>query len=126
MQWSADRNAGFSRSKPQKLILPIIIDPEYHYESINVGGAAEQLLVAALVDKRLIALRKRYSGLAAASIEFLTSRTQGAGLRPAARGADAAGVATSRASSRSPRSIFRGGRGCSEWSSSGGPVCRDH
>jgi len=35
MQWSADRNAGFSRSNPQ-LILPIIIDPEYHYESINV------------------------------------------------------------------------------------------
>lgn len=31
MQWSADRNAGFSRANPQRLYLPIIIDPEYHY-----------------------------------------------------------------------------------------------
>ena len=36
MQWSADRNAGFSRANPQKLFLPVIIDPEYHYEAINV------------------------------------------------------------------------------------------
>jgi len=36
MQWSADRNGGFSRANPQKLYLPITIDPEYHYESINV------------------------------------------------------------------------------------------
>ena len=36
MQWSSDRNAGFSRANPQKLYLPPIIDPEYHYEAINV------------------------------------------------------------------------------------------
>src|SRR5207253_8115499 len=36
MQWSPDRNAGFSRCNPQKLYLPIIIDPEYHYEALNV------------------------------------------------------------------------------------------
>ena len=36
MQWSADRNAGFSRANPQRLYLPVIIDPEYHYEAINV------------------------------------------------------------------------------------------
>ena len=36
MQWSADRNAGFSRANPQRLYLPIIIDPEYHYEAVNV------------------------------------------------------------------------------------------
>jgi maltose alpha-D-glucosyltransferase / alpha-amylase len=36
MQWSSDRNAGFSRANPQKLYLPIIIDPEYHYEAVNV------------------------------------------------------------------------------------------
>ena len=36
MQWSADRNAGFSRANPQKLYLPVIIDPEYHYETVNV------------------------------------------------------------------------------------------
>ncbi len=33
MQWSPDRNAGFSRINPQKLFLPVIIDPEYNFES---------------------------------------------------------------------------------------------
>ena len=42
MQWSADRNAGFSRANPQRLILPIIIDPEYHYEAHQRRSAAEQ------------------------------------------------------------------------------------
>src|SRR5689334_25380062 len=32
MQWSGDRNARFSHSNPQSLYLPVIIDPEYHYE----------------------------------------------------------------------------------------------
>src|SRR4029434_1044440 len=36
MQWSADRNAGFSRANPQRLYLPVIIDPEHHYETVNV------------------------------------------------------------------------------------------
>ncbi|HET9769023.1 MAG TPA: maltose alpha-D-glucosyltransferase, partial [Thermoanaerobaculia bacterium] len=35
MQWSPDRNAGFSRANPQKLFLPVIIDPEYHFEATN-------------------------------------------------------------------------------------------
>ena len=41
MQWSPDRNAGFSQSHPQRLYLPVIIDPEYHYESINVAYSTE-------------------------------------------------------------------------------------
>ena len=36
MQWSPDRNAGFSAANPQRLYLPVIIDPEYHYEAVNV------------------------------------------------------------------------------------------
>ena len=36
MQWNSDRNGGFSRANPQKLYLPIIVDPEYHYEAVNV------------------------------------------------------------------------------------------
>ncbi len=51
MQWSADRNAGFSRANPQKLYLPIIIDPEYHYEAVNVEAPAEQSAFAAVVDE---------------------------------------------------------------------------
>ncbi len=71
MQWSADRNAGFSRANPQRLILPVIIDPEYHYESLNVE--AQQNNSASLLwwTKRLVALRKRYQAFGRGTIEFL-------------------------------------------------------
>ena len=36
MQWSGDRNAGFSDGNRQRLFLPVITDPEYHYEAVNV------------------------------------------------------------------------------------------
>src|ERR1700729_1622461 len=36
MQWSMDRNAGFSRANTQRLILPVNVDSAYHYESLNV------------------------------------------------------------------------------------------
>ena len=38
MQWSADRNAGFSTANPHSLYLPAIIDSQYHYERVNVEG----------------------------------------------------------------------------------------
>ncbi|MGC8489399.1 MAG: maltose alpha-D-glucosyltransferase, partial [Clostridia bacterium] len=37
-QWSGDRNAGFSTANPQKLCLPVVVDPEYHYEAVNVDA----------------------------------------------------------------------------------------
>ena len=60
MQWSADRNAGFSRANPQRLILPIIIDPEYHYEALNVEAQQSNPNSLLWWTKRLIALRKRF------------------------------------------------------------------
>ncbi len=71
MQWSADRNAGFSRANPQKLYLPIIIDPEYHYEALNVE--AQQGNASSLLwwMKRLIALRKRFQAFGRGEVEFL-------------------------------------------------------
>jgi maltose alpha-D-glucosyltransferase/alpha-amylase len=71
MQWSADRNAGFSRANPQKLYLPIIIDPEYHYEAINVE--AQQGNPSSLLwwTKRLIAQRRLHKAFGRGSIEFL-------------------------------------------------------
>lgn len=72
MQWSADRNAGFSRANPQSLVLPPIIDPEYHYEKVNVE--AQQANPSSLLwwMKRLIALRKRYPVLGTGSLEILS------------------------------------------------------
>ena len=50
MQWSPDRNAGFSKANPQQLYLPITIDPEYHYEAVNVENQQKNLVLASLVD----------------------------------------------------------------------------
>ncbi|MEX1162915.1 MAG: maltose alpha-D-glucosyltransferase [Nitriliruptor sp.] len=61
MQWSADRNAGFSSANPQKLYLPVVIDPEYHYERINVESQQENPSSLLLWMKRLIALRQRHT-----------------------------------------------------------------
>jgi maltose alpha-D-glucosyltransferase/alpha-amylase len=71
MQWSADRNAGFSRANPQKLYLPVIIDPEYHYEAVNVETQQSNPHRLLWWMKRLIALRKRYKAFGRGSIEFL-------------------------------------------------------
>jgi maltose alpha-D-glucosyltransferase/alpha-amylase len=71
MQWSPDRNAGFSAANRQKLYLPVITDPEYHYESTNVE--TQQYNPSSLLwwMKRLIALRKRYKAFGRGSIEFI-------------------------------------------------------
>jgi maltose alpha-D-glucosyltransferase / alpha-amylase len=71
MQWSPDRNAGFSRTNPQKLYLPVIIDPEYHYEALNVEAQQNNPHSLLWWMKRLIALRKRYRAFGRGSIEFL-------------------------------------------------------
>jgi maltose alpha-D-glucosyltransferase / alpha-amylase len=70
MQWSADRNAGFSRANPQKLYLPIIIDPEYHYEAINVEAQQNNPSSLLWWMKRLIALRKRFRAFGRGTIRF--------------------------------------------------------
>ncbi len=72
MQWSADRNAGFSRANPQKLFLPVIISPEYHYEVINVEVQHANPHSTLWWMKRLIALRKRFKAFSRGAIEFLT------------------------------------------------------
>ena len=71
MQWSADRNAGFSRANPQKLFLPIIIDPEYHYETVNVEAQQQNPSSLLWWMKRLILLRKSYQAFGQGTIEFL-------------------------------------------------------
>jgi maltose alpha-D-glucosyltransferase / alpha-amylase len=70
-QWSADRNAGFSRSNPQKLYLPIIIDPEYHYEALNVETQEHNHASLLWWVKRLIAVRKHSKVFGRGGIEFL-------------------------------------------------------
>lgn len=71
MQWSPDKNAGFSRSNPQALYLPIIYDPEYHYEAVNVESQSQNPHSLLWWTRRLLALRKRYRALGAGKCEFL-------------------------------------------------------
>jgi maltose alpha-D-glucosyltransferase/alpha-amylase len=70
MQWSPDRNAGFSRANPQKLYLPTIIDPEYHYEAINVEAQQNNPNSLLWWMKRLITLRKKFKAFGRGTIEF--------------------------------------------------------
>jgi maltose alpha-D-glucosyltransferase/alpha-amylase len=76
MQWSADRNAGFSRANPQRLFLPVIIDPEYHYETVNVEAQQQNLHSFLWWMKRLIALRKRYRAFGQGETEFFYPRNR--------------------------------------------------
>ena len=71
MQWNGDRNAGFSGANPQKLYLRINVDPEYHYETVNVETHQNNPHSLLWWMKRLIALRKRYRAFARGSVEFL-------------------------------------------------------
>ena len=69
MLWSADRNAGFSRANPQTLYLPITIDPEYHYEAVNVDIQQNNPHSLFWWMKRLIDLRKRYRAFGCGAME---------------------------------------------------------
>jgi maltose alpha-D-glucosyltransferase/alpha-amylase len=71
MQWSSDRNAGFSRANPQRLYLPVIIDPEYHFEAINVEAQQSNPHSLLWWTKRLIQLRKRSRALSRGSLTLL-------------------------------------------------------
>jgi maltose alpha-D-glucosyltransferase/alpha-amylase len=71
MQWSPDRNGGFSRADPARLYLPPIMDPVYGFQSVNVE--AQQRNSSSLLNwtRRLIAMRKAYQAFGRGSLSFL-------------------------------------------------------
>jgi len=71
MQWSPDRNAGFSDANPQQLYLPVIIDPEYHFETVNVEAQGRNPSSLLSWMRRVIALRSQHRVFGRGSIEFL-------------------------------------------------------
>ncbi|HEX3075090.1 MAG TPA: maltose alpha-D-glucosyltransferase [Ignavibacteriales bacterium] len=72
MHWSPDRNAGFSDANPQKLYLPVIIDPEYHYEAVNVDVQSRNSSSLLLWMKKAIAIRKSFKAFSRGSLDFLS------------------------------------------------------
>jgi maltose alpha-D-glucosyltransferase/alpha-amylase len=73
MQWTGDRNAGFSRAVPAKLYSPVIMDPVWGYEAINVE--AQQSDPSSLLSwmRNMIALRKLFQVFGRGTLRFLNS-----------------------------------------------------
>jgi maltose alpha-D-glucosyltransferase/alpha-amylase len=71
MQWSPDRNAGFSIANPQQLYLPAVIDPEYHFEGLNVENQEKNLSSLLWWMRRVVSMRKRYKAFGRGTIEFM-------------------------------------------------------
>jgi maltose alpha-D-glucosyltransferase/alpha-amylase len=71
MQWTGDRNAGFSRADPAQLHQPVILDPVFHYQAVNVE--AQLRLPTSLLQwmRRLIRIRKRYAAFGRGALRFL-------------------------------------------------------
>jgi maltose alpha-D-glucosyltransferase/alpha-amylase len=72
MQWSPDRNAGFSRANPQRLYSPVIVDAEYLYDAVNVEIQQKNPNSLLWWMKRLIALRQHHRALSRGAFEPLT------------------------------------------------------
>ncbi|GAB4060666.1 maltose alpha-D-glucosyltransferase [Catellatospora paridis] len=69
MQWTADRNAGFSTTDPGRLYLPVNMGPVYGYQAINVEQQMEQPASLLQWTRRMIALRKQHPALAVGTYE---------------------------------------------------------
>ncbi len=71
MQWSGDRNAGFSRANPARLFSPVVMDPVWGYEAVNVE--AQQSDQSSLLNwmRNMIALRKLFRVFGRGTLRFL-------------------------------------------------------
>jgi len=71
MQWSPDRNAGFSRADPQRLFLPAIQDPIYGFEAVNVEAQARDPGSLLNWMRRMLAVRKTSRAFGRGKLTFL-------------------------------------------------------
>ncbi|HEY9490055.1 MAG TPA: putative maltokinase, partial [Chryseosolibacter sp.] len=73
MQWNMDVNAGFSTANPQRLFLPVIQDPLYRHESVNVANAEKNSSSLLWWIKRTITMRKNLNIFGRGDIRFIES-----------------------------------------------------
>jgi maltose alpha-D-glucosyltransferase/alpha-amylase len=71
MQWSPDRNGGFSRAAPEALVLPPIMDPVYGYASVNVEAQDTDQHSPLNWTRRMLAIRRRQKAFGRGSQRFL-------------------------------------------------------
>jgi len=72
MQWSIDRNGGFSRADPASLVLPPIMDPQYGYQSVNVETQAGDPHSLLNWTRRLLAVRKQSKAFGRGTLKMLS------------------------------------------------------
>jgi maltose alpha-D-glucosyltransferase/alpha-amylase len=72
MQWSSDRNAGFSRADPQRLFLPPVMDAIYGFQSVNVEAQLRSSSSLLHWTRRLIAMRRSHRSFSRGSLVFLS------------------------------------------------------
>jgi maltose alpha-D-glucosyltransferase/alpha-amylase len=71
MQWSADRNAGFSTAPPQRLYLPLVVDSEYHHEAVHVEAQEGNPHSLLAFVRRLLAVRRQSRAFGRGGLELL-------------------------------------------------------
>jgi maltose alpha-D-glucosyltransferase/alpha-amylase len=71
MQWTPDRNGGFSRADPARLYAPTIMDPVYGYEAVNVEAQSRSLSSLLSAAKRLVSVRKSTLAFGRGSMTFI-------------------------------------------------------
>ncbi|CAN5298800.1 maltose alpha-D-glucosyltransferase [soil metagenome] len=71
MQWTSDRNAGFSRAEPARMYLPPVMDPVYGYQSVNVESQSKSPNSLLNWTRRIIAVRKAHKAFGRGTLEFL-------------------------------------------------------
>ena len=76
MQWSPDRNGGFSKADPQRLVLPPIMDPLYGYQTVNVEAQAHDPHSLLNWNRRLLAVRNQQKAFGRGTLRTLTPRNR--------------------------------------------------
>ncbi len=71
MQWSPDRNGGFSRADPHRLVLPPIMDPLYGYQTVNVEAQERDPHSLLNWMRRMLVVRREHKAFGRGSLRFL-------------------------------------------------------
>jgi maltose alpha-D-glucosyltransferase / alpha-amylase len=76
MQWSGDRNAGFSRADPSALYQPVILDPLYNFQGVNVEAQLRSPSSQLHWLRRMLQVRREHKVFGRGSLEFLPCRNR--------------------------------------------------
>src|SRR5205085_8257432 len=74
MQWTGDRNAGFSRADPSRLFSPVVMDPGYNYEAVNVENAMRSESSFLRWLRRMIRVRESHLAFSRGEVRFIRCR----------------------------------------------------